>query len=52
MLAMVISLTFLVSVRGAEAKTIKVKGSSQGTGLTANFSFDGICARECYRWYW
>jgi hypothetical protein len=41
-LAMMISLTFLVSVRGAEAKTVKVKGSSQGTGLTANFSFDNL----------
>jgi hypothetical protein len=39
---MVISLTALVSAGGAEAKTVKVKGSDQGTGLTSAFSFDGV----------
>jgi hypothetical protein len=40
-LAMVISLTVLVSAVSAEAKTVKVKGSAQGTFLTSAFSFDG-----------
>jgi hypothetical protein len=40
-LAMVVSL-IMVSAGGAEAKTKKkVKGSSQGTGVTSAFSFDG-----------
>jgi hypothetical protein len=30
------------SLKGAEAKTVKVKGSDQGTGLTSNFSFGGV----------
>jgi hypothetical protein len=41
-LAMVIFLTVLVSAGGAEAKTVKVKGSAQGTDLTSAFSFDGV----------
>jgi hypothetical protein len=41
-MAMAVSLTVVASVKGAEAKTVKVKGSDQGTGLTSNFSFDGV----------
>jgi hypothetical protein len=40
-LAMVVSLTVLVSSVSAEAKTIKLRGSGQGTDLTSAFSFDG-----------
>ncbi len=39
-LAMVVSLTVLISAGSAEAKkTVKVKGSGQGTDLTSAFSF-------------
>jgi hypothetical protein len=40
-LAMVVSLTVLASSVSAEAKTIKLRGSGQGTNLTSAFSFDG-----------
>src|SRR5471030_1318477 len=42
-LAMVVSLTVLISAGSAEAKkTVKVNGSAQGTDLTSAFSFDGV----------
>jgi hypothetical protein len=45
-LAMVVSLTVLVSAVGAEAKTIKLRGSGQGTDLTSAFSFDGAAPAQ------
>jgi hypothetical protein len=41
-MAVAVSLTVVASVKGAEAKTVKVKGSDQGTGLASNFSFGGV----------